>query len=155
MSNLYELIDERRGDGLKRLRAVAVPGIEPGTLGGLIAGTHNLAASRGAWVSGNARVFGDARVFGNARVFGDARVSGIMPQAARSDGYTFALFWTTEGLRITAGCRYFTFDEARQHWQETRAGTQLGEETFAILDYFATVAPLVEREALANKEATQ
>jgi hypothetical protein len=41
---------------------------------------------------------------------------------------------------IHAGCRVFdTMEEARRHWTETRGGTQLGDETFAILDVLETL----------------
>ncbi len=53
----------------------------------------------------------------------------------RSDGYDFMPFECADGItRITAGCRYFTFPEAREHWQRTRGGTPLGDETMRILD---------------------
>ena len=34
------------------------------------------------------------------------------------DGWMVALTLTTEGLRISAGCRYFSFPEAREHWSD-------------------------------------
>ena len=34
------------------------------------------------------------------------------------DGWVVALTLTTEGLRISAGCRYFSFPEAREHWSD-------------------------------------
>lgn len=50
----------------------------------------------------------------------------------RSDGYQFVM--NGDG-GIRAGCRVFdTMAEARTHWQNTRGGTPLGDETFAILD---------------------
>ena len=60
----------------------------------------------------------------------------IIQGPIRSDGYQFMLTsLTDEGVRVKVGCRNFTFSEARKHWQITRAGTPLGDETFAILDY--------------------
>ena len=54
--------------------------------------------------------------------------------ANRSDRYTFAAFRDDTGnIRIHAGCRRFTIDEAREHWSRTRGGTPLGDETMAIL----------------------
>ena len=53
----------------------------------------------------------------------------------RSDGYTFAYWPNNDGeWMVTAGCRFFTMDDALKHWKETRKGTPLGEETFVILD---------------------
>jgi len=34
------------------------------------------------------------------------------------DGWMVALTLTSEGLRISAGCRYFSFPEAREHWSD-------------------------------------
>jgi hypothetical protein len=49
---------------------------------------------------------------------------------------------TGEGVRIKAGCRNMTISEARAHWQATRGGTPLGDETFAIIDYLEKVAKI-------------
>jgi hypothetical protein len=102
----------------------------------------NARVSGDACVYGDAHVFGDACVFGNARVsgdacvFGNARVSVTPPRASRSDCRDFIVVPDSSGvLRVIAGCRYFTFEEARDHWTRTRAGTPLGEETMDILDY--------------------
>jgi len=40
---------------------------------------------------------------------------------------------------VVAGCRDFTIADARKHWEVTRAGTALGNETFAILDCLEAV----------------
>jgi hypothetical protein len=56
--------------------------------------------------------------------------------ACRRDGYDFHLWPTDKGWRIGAGCRWFTPDEAWRHWEATRAGTPLGDETFDILTMF-------------------
>ena len=67
--------------------------------------------------------------------------------ATRTDGYTFLVAPTPDGPRIIAGCRYFTFEEARTHWTETRGGTDLGEESLAIVDHLewmATIRGFVE-----------
>ncbi|MBA4164320.1 MAG: hypothetical protein C0510_06770, partial [Erythrobacter sp.] len=93
-----------------------------------------------AQVSGNARVSGNAQVYGNAQVSGNARVYKVNLTAVRSDNYTFTVAPTPEGPRVIAGCRYFSFEEAREHWSKTRGGTPLGEETFAILDLLETQA---------------
>ena len=98
--------------------------------------------SGNAWVYGDARVYGDAQVSGDARVYGNARVGKTMPNANRSDGYTFSIFNAKVGFCIIAGCRYFTsFKEARAHWKH-RKGTALGRETDMILDYLEGVKKL-------------
>ena len=90
-----------------------------------------------AQVYGYARVYGDAQVSGDARVYGNAQVYGVVKMVTRSDGYTFTVFPCADAIwRLTAGCRFFTLEEAWQHWQKTRAGTPLGEETFDILVMF-------------------
>jgi hypothetical protein len=62
----------------------------------------------------------------------------------RSDGYRFLLYRNPDNgtLTIVAGCRKFGLEAARQHWQTTRAGTPLGDETFAILDFLERMAKL-------------
>ena len=67
----------------------------------------------------------------------------IIQGPVRSDGYYFMLTnLTYEGPRIKAGCRNFTMQKARQHWQETRANTSLGDETMAILDCLEKIAKI-------------
>ena len=73
-----------------------------------------------AWVYGDAQVHGDARVYGNAQVSGNAQVYGgkhikTVAMASRSDGWTFAAYMAPE-LRITAGCRNFSWAQAVAHW---------------------------------------
>jgi len=65
----------------------------------------------------------------------------IIDGGARSDGYRF-IGWVKEGKLQIAGCRNFSITEAREHWQNKSAGTQLGEETFAILDYIERMAKI-------------
>jgi len=105
-----------------------------------------------AHVSGNAQVFGYARVYddaevygdakvydnavvsGNALVYGDARVSKPFPQIKRSDRYEFILVPDKNGIdRIIVGCRYFSIEEAIEHWTKTRYGTSLCNETLIII----------------------
>ena len=63
--------------------------------------------------------------------------------ASRSDGYTFTIFIEQSGaLKITAGCRFFTPDEARSHWRSTRGGTKLGDESLLIVDHLERMALL-------------
>lgn len=67
----------------------------------------------------------------------------IIQGPVRSDGWSFFLTnYKLEGVRVKAGCRNFTLAEARTHWQNTRAGTLLGDETLAILDHMLTLAKL-------------
>ena len=159
--------DGRKLFRIKAAVAIAALGIAKGDLGGYIEGEANLSQVSGnAWVygdariygnarvSGDARIYGDARVYGNARIYGnawvsgnarvsgDARVYGKITVATRSDGYTFLIAVTPDGPRIIAGCRYFTFDEARAHWTETRGGTQLGEESLALVDHLERMAKI-------------
>ena len=123
MGPKYEFTGEVKvsfGITLRRIRAVTAIGfIAAGTLGGWIEREENL-----------------SQVFGNAWVSGNARVGRRITCATRSDGYTFTLATDRKTGRpvIIAGCRYFDFEAARRHWQATRAGTPLGDETFAILD---------------------
>ena len=73
----------------------------------------------------------------------DANLSraDLIAGASRSDGYRFLLVRHKDGsVHLQAGCRRFTLPEARAHWQSTRAGTPLGDETFAILDHLERVA---------------
>ena len=64
----------------------------------------------------------------------------------RTDGYYFYLIREdvpTNRVMICAGCRYFTLDEARAHWTETRGGTELGEESLALVDHAERMAKIV------------
>ncbi len=47
---------------------------------------------------------------------------------------------TGEGVRVKAGCRNFTLKEAADHWNSTRANTQLGTETTHILNNLVALA---------------
>lgn len=92
----------------------------------------------GGWIEKEENL---SQVYGNARVYGDAQVSKCLIIATRSDGYTFSLFEQKDGpLIITAGCRFFTIPEARKHWTETRGGTQLGDESLALVDHLERMA---------------
>jgi len=74
-------------------------------------------------------------------------IKRLLRRATRADGYEFILWDCQEGFFIAAGCRWFTLDEARQHWTATRAGTPLGDETMDILDFFAAAITRTEKEA--------
>ena len=58
----------------------------------------------------------------------------------RLDGYEFYGQIKDGELWIKAGCRYFSIDEARRHWNETRKDTTLGDETFLRLDMIESIA---------------
>ena len=47
---------------------------------------------------------------------------------------------TGEGVRLKAGCRNFKIAEAIKHWQETRAGTPLGDESFILINQLVELA---------------
>ena len=58
---------------------------------------------------------------------------GIVDAGSRSDGYRFIGVITEAGVIIKAGCRYFSPEDAREHWGATRPGTQLGRESVALV----------------------
>jgi Pentapeptide repeats (8 copies) len=59
----------------------------------------------------------------------------IIQGGCRSDGYWFFLQRLRDDKEpmIRAGCRYFTLAEAQLHWETTRAGTKLLDETREIV----------------------
>ena len=121
------------GITLHRIRAVAAIaaiGVAAGDLGGWVEREENLQVSGNAWV------------YGNARVSGNAQVETVNITATRTDGYTFLVAPTPDGPRIIAGCRYFTFKEAKAHWKETRGGSRLGDESLAIVKHLEAMAKL-------------
>ena len=142
MNTKYELTSETTtapdGTTLYRIRALANFGtITAGMLGGFIASEANLSVSGTAWVGG------EAQVGGSARVFDSAWVTEIVTVATRSDGYTFLVTKDkNDKLVIIAGCRYFTIEQARQHWSQTRGGTPLGDESLAIVDHLERMATI-------------
>ncbi len=70
-----------------------------------------------------------------------ADLSWFIQGPTRSDGYEFKLTkFKDESVMVRAGCRNFTMKEARKHWNDTRKGTLLGNETFAILDCLEAMA---------------
>ena len=64
------------------------------------------------------------------------KVTSLARRATRSDGYEFFLWRTDAGFRVKAGCRLFAMDEAWRHWEETRGGSPLGDESHDILTMF-------------------
>jgi len=82
-------------------------------------------------------------------------VTRIVGQAVRltpGDQYTFTAFeMEAGGVKVLAGCRWFTIPEFRAHVAKEYPGTDKAEETLAILDF-------IERRAVAVgavKEAAQ
>jgi hypothetical protein len=58
------------------------------------------------------------------------------PFVYRSDELLFQVLNRENGtLRVSAGCMYLTFEEARKHWRAEMGGTPLGDETFRILTF--------------------
>ena len=67
-----------------------------------------------------------------------ANLSGarVIDCGQRSDGYQFFIHITAnDHPMVIAGCRYLSITDARKHWEDTRAGTQLGDESQALLDH--------------------
>ena len=60
----------------------------------------------------------------------------------RSDGYEFFAHMREGALWIKAGCRYFPIDKARAHWNGTRGGTSLGEESIALCEHAERMASI-------------
>jgi uncharacterized protein YjbI with pentapeptide repeats len=75
------------------------------------------------------------------------KIAAAGEAATRSDGYEFRAFvLQAGGIKIKAGCRWFTPEEARAHWTTTRGGTRLGDESLAIVEHLermATIAGVV------------
>ena len=70
----------------------------------------------------------------------DLTRADLVDGGQRSDGYRFVGQIRGGVLWIHAGCRYFPISDARAHWETTRGGTPLGDETMAILDHIEKVA---------------
>ena len=68
----------------------------------------------------------------------------IIQGPSRSDGYFFFLMRLKDEAEpmVCAGCRRFSMAVARKHWQDTRGGTPLGNETMAILDFLERAAEI-------------
>ena len=104
----------------------------PSTFRGFNSSMHdNSRMSGNSSMSDNSSMSGRSVLRGTMVAKGEDIVYGIM----RSDGYVFNYVICQDGIpRVGAGCRYFTMEEAREHWTKTRGGTQLGDETMIILD---------------------
>jgi hypothetical protein len=81
-----------------------------------------------------------------------ARLVGQAERLTPGDQYTFYAFeLEVGGVKVHAGCRWFTIPEFRAHVAREYPGTDKAEETLAILDF-------IERRAVAVgavKEAAQ
>ena len=128
-------------------------------------GVKNGAVLRGADLSGavlRGAVLRDADLSGadlsgavlrGAVLSGDKLVKWIA-EARRGDGYSFiALLTERNGVKIKAGCRWFTEAEFRAHVAANYLGTDKATETLAILDYLAVrarqVSPAVQTPSIA------
>ena len=88
-----------------------------------------------AWIGARAIIGERVNIDAGAQIGAGVTLNTSPPQSRRSDGYLFALYPHDGALRITAGCRDFTLDDARAHWTRTRGGTPLGDESLAIIDH--------------------
>ena len=96
-----------------------------------------------AQIYGGAQIYGEAQIYGGAQIYGNARIYAPIICATRTDGYTFVVAHDQNYIvRIIAGCRYLTLDEARHHWTKTRGGTRLGAESLALIDHLERMAKL-------------
>lgn len=129
MGKKYELTADTKihaGTTLHRIRALKSFGpIAAGELGGYIERETNLAQDGNAWVYGNARVYGNAQVYGGKHI-------KTVAMASRSDGWTFAAYMAPE-LRITAGCRNFSWTQAVAHWGDPQH--YMHAESMLIINY--------------------
>ena len=68
----------------------------------------------------------------------------IIQGTTRADGYPFFLQQLTGDISpmVKAGCRLLTLPDAWKHWNATRGGTPLGDETIAIIDNMVALAKL-------------
>ena len=66
----------------------------------------------------------------------------IIQGATRSDGYSFFLqkLTTDKEPMVKAGCRYFTLAQAQKHWETTRKGQKLLDETREIVRCMVSLA---------------
>ena len=59
----------------------------------------------------------------------------------RADGYQFFLYRDDNILMIRAGCRYFTYEQAKEHWNEIHV---FGRDSMIIVDALMALAKLAE-----------
>jgi len=60
---------------------------------------------------------------------------GILRVGPSADGYEFFGVVRDNQVWIKAGCRFFTSDDARTHWNKTRGGTSLGAERISFVNF--------------------
>jgi uncharacterized protein YjbI with pentapeptide repeats len=74
----------------------------------------------------------------------------------RTDGYRFLLIRAADasGFTLRAGCRSFaSFADARAHWKDTRGGTELGDESLALVDQLERMATIKKWTVVAEQKA--
>jgi hypothetical protein len=74
-----------------------------------------------------------------------AKINRWVAQLRRSDGHEFIAFDTDQGVKIKAGCRWFTVPEYRAHVAKEYPDTPKAAETLAMLDF-------IEIRAAASQE---
>jgi uncharacterized protein YjbI with pentapeptide repeats len=66
---------------------------------------------------------------------------GIIRIGPSQDGYEFFAVRRDGAVWIKAGCRWFTAEDARAHWQKTRPDTALGAERLRFVDFLEANCP--------------
>jgi len=121
----------------------------------------------GGWMSKGAVLPQDGRavLYGDVKIVGGTFWNGVFRggefwvgvfwggefyqspcMAQRSDGYLFVAKVVDGELRVWAGCRNFSWDEAVTHWHD---GHRLGAESQRIINFLKAQA---EAEEARNKE---
>ena len=73
-----------------------------------------------------------------------SKAHGILRVGPSADGYEFFGVVRDNRVWIKAGCRWFTANFARTHWNKTRGGTSLGAERIRFVNF-------IEAQMLLNK----
>jgi hypothetical protein len=60
---------------------------------------------------------------------------GILRVGPALDGYEFFGVQRDVSVWVKAGCRWFNTEDARKHWQTTRADTPLGRQRLRFVDF--------------------
>ena len=77
-----------------------------------------------------------ANLRGSNLTWADLRLAiGIIRVGPASDGYEFFGVKHSDVVYIKAGCRWFTADQAREHWFQTRGDTDLGAQRLRLVDF--------------------
>ena len=69
-----------------------------------------------------------------------SKAHGILRVGPSVDGYEFFSVVRDDQVWIKAGCRWFTSDDARTHWNKTRGGTSLGAERISFVNFIEAQA---------------